>query len=331
LDEPAEAWAGAARLNGEVRRWLGEVPRLSALGQRVLERAAQAEMQIAFKDDPAYPERLREVEDAPPLLFFCGNPGGPRRRVAMVGSRRPDPGFASYARTFAMEVAAHGVTIVSGGAHGIDQACHEGALKAGGETWAFMGSALDELDPPQARLKAEIVGKGGVLFTELPPGVRATASSFPRRNRLISGASDVVVVLRAGIRSGSLHTAKAAQKQGRPVLAIPGEAKNEAAAGCNALIRAGRARLCSEPHDVIYALTGKKLEPRSAKSAAAADTDGLTQEAQVAYNLLGPAPVSFEQLLDCKALSSARLTAALVELELFGLVIQHPGKVYERT
>jgi DNA processing protein len=289
-------------------------------------------MGIAFPGDAAFPERLTGVDDAPPLLFHLGTPGVPRRRLAMVGSRHPDTGFLPFARRFAREAAELGLGIVSGAAEGVDRACHWGALDAGAETWAFLGSALDELDPAQARLLPYFLEKGGVFYSELPPGVRASTRTFPRRNRLISGASDAVLILRAGERSGSLHTALAALAQGRPLLALPGEVGNEAAAGCNALIRSGRASLCLAAEDACRAVgMSPRLLMKPGPAGRAEGMNGLSAEARAAYEALSRQPKGFDEVLAACRLPSGALTSALCELELSGLVIQYPGKLYEKV
>ncbi|MCE9667272.1 DNA-protecting protein DprA [Myxococcus stipitatus] len=321
-------WLSEAPVSSPVRRRLAVVERLSLLAERVLEACHAGRMGMAFAGERTYPELLREVEDAPPLLFHRGRPGPPRRRVAMVGSRHPDQGFLPFARAFARRVAEGGVGVVSGAAAGVDRACHWGALDVGGETWAFLGSALDALDPAQARLLPHFLERGGVYFSELPPGVRASTSTFPRRNRLISGASDAVLVMRAGEASGSLLTAQAGRAQGRPLLALPGDVRQEAAAGCNVLIRDGHARACLGPEDVwkaVGARPGLAVAPGTGGS-----WDELSVEARGAYALLDRVPRTFDQVLTGSTLSAAALASALVELELTGLVVQHPGRLYEK-
>jgi DNA processing protein len=246
----------------------------------------------------------------------------------MVGSRHPDQGFLPFARKFARQVAEGGVGVVSGAAMGVDRACHWGAMDAGGETWAFLGSALDELDEPQARLMPHVLERGGVFYSELPPGVRASRSTFPRRNRLIAGASDVVLVLRAGAESGALYTAEAGQALGRPVLAMPGDVRNEAAAGCNQWIRDGKARACLAVEDVWNHVGARPV--LAVPPGAGEPLEALSVEAKGAYQVLDRVPRPFEAVLADSRLSPAALTGALVELELSGLVIQHPGKLYER-
>jgi len=325
---PVRDWVSQAPVSPQVRRRLATVERLLPLAERVLEACRKVDMGVAFAGQPGYPDRLREVLDAPPLLFHRGRPGLPRRRVAMVGSRHPDQGFLPFAREFARKVAASGVGVVSGAAAGVDQACHWGALDVSGETWAFLGSALDALDPAQARLLPHFLGRGGVFFSELPPGVRASVTTFPRRNRLISGASDVVLVMRAGRTSGALYTAHAGRAQGRPVFALPGDVRQVAAEGCNVLLRDGHARACTSPEDVWRAVgvpPGATVTPRDSDS-----WEALSAEAKGTYEVLDRVPRTFDEVLVGSPLSPAALTSALVELELTGLVIQHPGKLYEK-
>jgi DNA processing protein len=286
-------------------------------------------MRVAFAGEREYPERLLGVVDAPPLLFYRGEVGPPRRRVAMVGSRHPDQGFLPYARSFARQVAEGGVGIVSGAAMGVDRACHWGAMDAGGETWAFLGSALDALDSAQARMLPHFLERGGVFFSELPPGVRASTTTFPRRNRLISGASDAVLVLRAGKDSGSLYTAHAGRAQGRPVLALPGDVQNEGAAGCNTLLRDGHARACLSVEEVWRAVGA--WPERAVPPGTGSSWEQLSAEAKGAYGLLDRVPRTFEEVLEGSRLPPAALTSALVELELSGWVVQHPGKLYEKV
>jgi DNA processing protein len=327
---PVRDWVSDVPVPSPVRQRLATVASLDALASRAEEACARADVQVAFAGTPAYPARLQGLRDAPPLLFHRGRPGPPRRRLAMVGSRHPDQGFLPFARGFARKVAEAGVGVVSGAAEGVDRACHWGALDVGAETWAFLGSALDALDAAQARLLPHFLERGGVFFSELPPGVRASTTTFPRRNRLIAGASDAVLVMRAGEGSGSLHTAEAALIQGRPLFALPGDVWQPAAAGCNALLADGRARACTSAES-ICAVVG--VHPVRAVPAGrdAGWWEALSVEARGAYGLLDRVPRSFDEVLAGSPLSPGALTSALVELELSGLVVQHPGKRYEKV
>jgi len=320
-------------LPAPVRARMAELQTVEPLAELTLRRCERSGLQIAWAGDAAYPAELAECPDAPPLLFHLGDPrSAPRRRLAMVGSRHPDAGFLLRARAFARAVAEAGALIVSGAADGVDRACHFGALDARRKTWAFVGSALDELDSAQARMLPAVLAAGGAYFTELPPGVRASKESFPRRNRLISGASHAVLVLRAGARSGALYTAAAALRQGRPLYALPGDADNEAAAGCNALLAQGAARACTSSQAACRAVGLRPAERSAPPPGRRVAMEALSGEAQAAHaHLVAGEPRDFEALLSEIGGSSGTLTGALCELELAGRVVQLPGKRYERV
>lgn len=319
-------------LPASVRARLQALDTVQPLAELTMRRCARAGIQIAWPGDAAYPAELAECSDAPPLLFHLGAPAPGRRRLAMVGSRHPDAGFLLRARAFAREVAQAGALIVSGAADGVDRACHFGALDARQPTWAFVGSALDELDSAQAKMLPAVLASGGAYFTELPPGVRASKESFPRRNRLISGAAHAVLVLRAGARSGALYTAAAALRQGRPLYALPGDADNEAAAGCNALLAQGAALACTSAAAACRAVGLRPAERGAPPAGRPLAMEALSGEARAAHAHLVPGePRDFEALLSEIGGSSGTLTGALCELELAGRVVQLPGKRYERV
>jgi DNA processing protein len=330
LDTPARDWVDGLPANDVVRDRLRSVGSLRAVADEVRERAVRGRMEVLHKGDPGYPELLAEVRDAPPVLFMRGTVGRPRRRLAMVGTRHPEQGFLGHARAFAAAVAAGGAGVVSGAAAGVDRACHLGALDVGGETWAFLGSALDEVDPAQARLVPLILDGGGAVYSELPPGIRASRQTFPRRNRLISGASNAVLVLRAGRRSGTLHTVEAARAQGRPLLACPGEAWAEAAVLCNQLVAQGMARLCIGPREALRAIGLGGAEAPAAE-VEARDMPGLSEAAARIYAVLGREPFPIEELEDRSGLDPDGAVSALCELELLGLAMQTPGRRYQRV
>lgn len=330
LPEPPRSWAPLLRLTGRVRARLERFPSLAALAEHMAGQVEAGQLQVCFVGDAAYPTGFMGLEGMPPLLFFRGRVCPPRRWVAMVGSRRPDPGFLPFARRFAREVAQGGAGIVSGAAEGVDEAAHQGAVDAGAPTWAFVGSGLGELDPAQERIVSELLGGGGTVYTELPPTVRANRTTFPRRNRLIAAAAHAVVVLRAARGSGSLLTAGAARTQGRPVLALPGEVGNPAAEGCNTLVRDGEAQLCLGAADVWRAAGVRAGGEGPAERQEVQPTEPLSPEEAEAYGLLARTPRSFDDVLAECSLGSAGLTIALSELALKGLVVQHPGKLYER-
>ena len=312
----------AAALNG--------LPRLEALVEQVEARVQAGDMGVAYPGDDRFPALLAQTREAPPLLFYRVLAGVSaktvRPRVAMVGSRHPEGSFVQRARRFAQQLAEAGVGVVSGAAEGVDRACHLGALDAAGETWAFLGCALDCLDGGQKQLLGHVLEAGGAVFSELPPGIQARAFTFPRRNRLIAGASNVTWVLRAAERSGSLHTAKAARRQGRPLYAMPADSPEvePTSAGCERLIASGEAQRCPDAETLLRELGIEARRPVPGQ-------ESLSESARTVYGLVGRSPTRFEQVLEKASLGAAGLLSALMELELRGLVVQHPGKLYERV
>jgi DNA processing protein len=328
LATPVEEWVEEMPgLAEPVRQRLLELGSLRDVAAQAREAAAAGDMEVLSPGDAGYPALLAEVRDAPPILFFRGTVSPSRRRLALVGTRHPEQGFLRRAREFASVVALRGAGVVSGAAAGVDRSCHLGALDVGGESWAFLGSALDAIDPAQERLVPAILDAGGAVYSELPPGVRASPQTFPRRNRLISGASDAVVVLRAGEASGALYTVRAAQEQGRPILAWPGEVWAETARGCNGLIAAGVAAPCLSAEDALRAIGLTTPPPPPVRP----DTEALSERARQVYGLLSRTPRALEELEGASGLQPGALVSALCELELLGLAIQSPGRRYEQV
>jgi DNA processing protein len=330
LETPARDWVDGFPANEEVRARLRAAGSLRAVADEVRERAARGRMEVVHPGDPGYPERLTEIRDAPAVLFMRGSVNRPRRRLAMVGTRHPEQGFLRHARAFAAAVAGGGAGVVSGAAAGVDRACHLGALDMGGETWAFLGSALDEVDPAQARLVPLILDGGGAVYSELPPGIRASKQTFPRRNRLISGASDAVLVLRAGEGSGTKYTVAAARAQGRPILACPGETWAETARLCNTVVAQGVGTLCRGPADALRAvgLGQATVLPGDVEPGA---MPGLSDAAARIYRVLGREARAIEELEERTGLDPGESVSALCELELLGLATQTLGRRYQRV
>ena len=171
-------------------------------------------------EEKHYPRLLAELADAPPILYYKGQLRPSKEALAIVGSRRATAYGKAAARFLSREVAAKGIVIVSGLARGIDTAAHEGALASHGETWAFLGSGLDRIYPPENSKLAERILENGAILSEFTPGTPPEPRHFPARNRLISGCSRGVVVVEAAVRSGALITVDFALEQGREVFAI---------------------------------------------------------------------------------------------------------------
>ncbi|MBC7288295.1 MAG: DNA-protecting protein DprA [Armatimonadetes bacterium] len=276
-----------------------------------------------------YPRLLREIPEPPPLLYVQGQLL-PRDElsVAVVGTRKCTPYGRSVSRRLGYDLAARGLTVVSGMALGIDGEAHRGALEAGGRTIAVLGCGIDLTYPRQHEdLRKEIVASGAVI-SELPPGTTPSRDQFPKRNRIISGLSLGVVVVEAPAGSGALITARLAAEQGREVMAIPGDITRAESRGCNELIRDG-ATLVQQVDDVIEALNvspepvAPTLETGSAPS--------LPPDEARVYDSLSTEPRTVDELVQATGLDSPRVMAALMLLEIKGLVRRFGGGTYARA
>lgn len=281
---------------------------------------------------PDYPAQLALIPDPPPLLWARGDSGlADRPAVALVGARNASALGQRLATRLAAELGAAGLVVVSGLARGIDAAAHRAALPTG--TVAALAGGLDRIYPPEnAGLAAEIAATG-LLLGELPPDYEPRPQDFPRRNRIVSGLALGVVVVEGALRSGSLITARNAADQGREIMAVPGNPLDPRAGGCNQLIRDG-ATLVRSAEDVLEAIAAFFVPVREAPASpsplpADAPADAAAESRLLA--LLGPAPVAEDVLTRSLELSPAAVSAALLDLELAGTVVRHPGGLVSRA
>ena len=284
---------------------------------------------------PDYPQMLRESPDAPAALFVRGDIRIlAEPQIAMVGSRNPTAGGRATARDFAAFFARAGLTVTSGLALGIDAACHEGALAAGGPTVAVLGCGLDQVYPRNHEALAERITRQGAVISEFPPGTEPRAACFPQRNRIIAGLSHGTLVIEAAEKSGSLITARLAGVAGRDVFAIPGSIHNPLARGCHQLIRQG-AKLVERPEDVLcelkISLTDQLVEGAPAKPSDAAVGAPLLDKAyKILLDALAFEPASVDTLIERTGMNSESIASMLLILELDGHVAPHPGGRYSR-
>lgn len=202
-------------------------------------------------DDERYPSLLRRIPSPPAALFVEGKPDLLwLPQLAVIGSRNPTAGGLEHARQFSAELVRNGMAITSGLAAGIDSAAHQAALESGGMTIAVCGTGLDIVYPSSSKQLADRIAQSGVLVTEFPTSTPPKRSHFPSRNRIISGLSLGVLVVEAGLNSGTLITARQAGEQGREVFALPGSLHNPLVKGCHRLIREG-ARLVESVQDIL--------------------------------------------------------------------------------
>ena len=330
LSVPADTLTTARRLLDEADRPGG----CRAVGEAELRRAREVGGRIVTLEDDGYPAALRDLDLPPPALWIRGaDPGPPERSVAIVGSRRADAYGREAATLFGRELAAAGLTVVSGFARGVDAAAHRGALAGGpggdGDgpaTVAVLGTGLGVDYPRGHRRLADEVAEGGALVTELPCGVGPKAWHFPVRNRLIAALASATLVVRAAVRSGSLITARLALDLGRDVLAVPGRIFEERSRGTNRLIADG-AFPALEPRDVLD-LMGVAPAKEAAREEAATRRTGLP--GRVLKALVPGDPKTPEALSAELDTPIDELLGALLELELEGRVRREPGPAFTR-
>lgn len=276
--------------------------------------------------DERFPSLLRQIYDPPALLWVRGTlKSEDIKAVAIVGTRRPTDYGLRTARQFAAALAREGVTVISGLAYGIDAAAHRGALEVGARTLAVLGSGVDRIYPSRhERLARAIIGQGALL-SEFPLGAAPDAPNFPRRNRLISGLAQAVLVVESYETGGALITARLALEQNREVLAIPGALHNPASAGPNRLIRDSLARLVCTPEEVLEIL-GMNTSATS-KQPSPPPLNGLERQL---YEALEPEPIHIDVLCERTGLDPSTALVYLLQLEFKGLVRQMAGKQFYR-
>jgi len=285
--------------------------------------------------DPDYPELLSHIYDPPILLFYYGVLPDPEDVcVAMIGSRD----FTAYGRQvaaiFSRDLAARGITVVSGMARGIDSICHEGAIRGGGRTLAVLGSGLDVVYPKGNSSLYQQICQQGAVISEFPLGMPALRGNFPQRNRIISGLCQAVLVVEASEKSGTMLTVGYALDQGRDVFAVPGPVTSMNSRGTNRLIRDG-AKMALSAEDICLEYqempTLKPLPEKKEK----ADKPGTMipglspTEQKLLKKLLTPVQLDELALDPDLNLEVSALTALLTMLEIRGMVKQLPGKYYQ--
>ena len=321
-DRVAKDWRPAT-LDGVMREGKG----LKALGGRFL-----------LLGDPEYPDPLANSASPPPVLSVLGDAGAlARRAVAIVGARNASAVGMRQAEQMAAELGRAGLLIVSGLARGIDGAAHRGALPHG--TAEVLAGGIDKLFPPEHAQLARDLQETGALLTEMPLGVEPRSELFPRRNRIVAALADVVVVVEAAMRSGSLITARFALEEGRELCAVPGNPQDPRAAGPNRLLRAG-AHFAEKAADVLdvlpvgpavaakppmlceFADILPKRPDDKAELPPEDDANGLAKLTAA----LSSTPVTVDELCRRCHLSNIEVARLLAEMELDGRLERHPGQ-----
>lgn len=335
------------KLQEEARAYLRRDPSLRELGLWAIAAAREAGARVVLPASDEYPQGLRDLANPPALLYVRGELPPQARAIALVGSRGADEQGLEIARGFADGFARAGVTVVSGGARGVDTAAHEGAIWAHGTTIAVLGCGIDVAYPPEnAKLLDRIAAGAGAVVSEFPPGTQPLQRNFPRRNRTIAGLSHAVVVVRAAFRSGALITADHAAQQGRMLFAVPGDIAHPLARGPNELLRLDAAHPATSAADVLDRLgwpipeglarppVPEEIDPSPAASKGnPSDADETLVDARslrLWESLDARTPAHVDDVARRAGIPPGEALGRLAELELKGMCVQRPGKYFLR-
>jgi DNA processing protein len=318
-EETAEAiarWEDTVDLAGELKR-------ISDFGCHVL-----------IQQDENYPELLRHIYDPPLVLYVKGElTGKDKNAVAMVGSRMTTHYGLEVARKLAYQLAYVGVTVVSGGARGIDTAAHQGALTAKGRTIAVLGTGINLVVPPENANLFERVAANGAVITQFPFNRNGDRQTFPIRNRIVAGMTLGTVVVEANLTSGALITANMAVEYGRQLFAVPGRIDSPRSKGCHDLIKKG-AKLCEGAEDILSEF--EYLFPPSNRLSSQGEASlmpslVLSEHEQKVYDALVDDEPTIDEIIRRSGLPSSTVSVALLGLEMKRAVRQLPGKVFTRV
>ncbi len=299
-----------------------------------LKRIAEFGCHIVAQADAEYPELLRQIYDPPTVLYVKGELGAKdKNSVAMVGSRMTTHYGVETARKLAYQLAYLGVTVVSGGARGIDTAAHQGALGAKGRTIAILGTGINLVTPPENAKLFEQIAANGALITQFPFNRPADKQSFPIRNRIVAGMTLGTVVVEANLTSGALITANFATEYGRQVFAVPGRVDSPRSKGCHDLIKKG-AKLCESAEDILSEfeyLFPPSNRPPSPSTTGTLPAVALNENEQKVYDSLDHEEISIDEVIRKSGLPASAVSVALLSLEMKRVIRQLPGKLFVKN
>jgi DNA processing protein len=287
-------------------------------------------VEIIFYTDKQYPSRLKQIPDAPSMLYVKGqvdfeNP----KCVGIVGTRQATAYGKEQVEKLIENLVPHHALIISGLAYGIDIHAHKQALKQGLPTLGILGSGIDVIYPAAHQETARKMQESGGLVTENPFGTKPDAHNFPQRNRIIAGLVDALVVIEAAEKGGALITAEIANSYNRDVFAYPGSVGITYSAGCNNLIKTNKAHLISSVKDLEYIMNWSAAVKTTKKKITPFSLDGFTEEEKIVLALLfEKSPVMIDELSWKSNLPVSKLAALLLGLEFNGAVKSLPGKQY---
>lgn len=279
------------------------------------------------KNDKSYPNNLKELDNAPVVLYYIGNLSkNDDNAVSIVGSRKMTSYGKEVAEKFSQELAGYGITIVSGLARGIDTVAHRSVLSVGGRTLAVIASGLDTIYPPEnIGLAREIVKKGSAIFSEYPLGYPALPTNFPSRNRIVSGLSKAVIVIEGLKKSGTLLTASHAAEQGRAVFAVPGQITSPLSEAPHFLLQNG-AKLAVSSKDILDELDLQVKVDKDKVSQVLPESE----EEKHLWNILEREPLHLDEIARMSKVQVSKVSSTLMTMCLKGMIKDIGGGVYRR-
>ena len=299
-----------------------------------MKRISDSGCEIVIQSDAHYPELLREIYDPPTVLYVKGNlTAKDKNGVAMVGSRMTTHYGIEVARKLAYQLAYVGVTVVSGGARGIDTAAHQGALSGKGRTICVLGTGISIVFPPENGELFERIAANGAVISQFPFNRKADKQSFAIRNRIVAGMTLGTVVVEANLTSGALITANFAIEYGRQVFAVPGRIDSPRSKGCHELIKKG-AKLCEGVEDILsefeYLFPASNRPPSPNETGVLPALD-LSENEQKVFGVLDSEELTTDDVIRKSGLPSSAVSVALFSLEMKRLVKQLPGKLFVKN
>jgi DNA processing protein len=299
-----------------------------------LKRISDYHCQILTQEDEAYPELLRQIYDPPIVLYVRGDiSASDKNSVAIVGSRQTTHYGIEVARKLGYQLGYLGVTVVSGGARGIDTAAHQGALSSKARTICVLGTAINVVFPPENKELFDRITASGAVMTQYPFNRNADRQSFAIRNRIVAGMTLGTVVVEANLTSGALITANFATEYGRQVFAVPGRIDSPRSKGCHDLIKKG-AKLCEGAEDILSEF--EYLFPQSNRPPAGNETGmlpaiALSENEQRVFDVLDNEPTPIDDVIRACGLAASTVSVTLLSLEMKRVIRQLPGKLFVKN
>ncbi len=283
-----------------------------------------------FLSSEQFPKRLKNCQDAPIMLYFKGNADlNSSRIVSIVGTRNASDYGREICRSLIADLKVYDPLIISGLAYGIDGAAHRESLKKSISTVGVLAHGLDRIYPAQHRTMAEKMVDCGGLITEFISGTIPDRENFPKRNRIIAGLSDLTIVVEANIKGGALITAELANAYNRDVFAFPGRINDECSSGCNHLIKTNRANLITGIQDIEYMMGWSRELKKPVQQQLVLPVDLSDDERNIMELIQKNGEIAVDDLAIQSSMPQSRLAVSLLAMEMKGLIVSLPGKVYK--